>query len=168
MSRPIPNRARQLAAELERRFAQDADLARKLNDAHEHLRRANDRLWWGLHPDGMASDAALVGRLLDALKHDPDARRQLRDLLDVDAGALTTGPAVYTPATLGIESIGRWRPTYDEHQAIRRAIVGAGMYVFEHSTDDVRDRAEVAAALLSMTMVELVESPVRDLIRGAP
>ena len=42
------------------------------------------------------------------------------------------------------------------------------MYVFEHSTDDVRDRAEVAAALLSMTMVELVESPVRDLIRGAP
>ena len=39
-------------------------------------------------------DAALVGRLLDALKHDPDARRQLSDLLDVDAGAPTTGLAV--------------------------------------------------------------------------
>jgi hypothetical protein len=127
----MPNRARQLAAELARRFAQDADLASKLNDAHEHLRRANDRLWWGLDPDGMAThDAALVSRLLDALKHDPDARRQLGDLLDVDASAPPTGPAVYTPATLGIESIGRWRPTYDEHQASRRAIVGAGMYVF--------------------------------------
>ena len=169
MSRPIPNRARQLAAELKRRSGQDADLARKLNDAHEHLRRANDRLWWGLHPDGMATDdAALVGRLLDALKHDPDARRQLGDLLDVDADASTTGPAVYPSAALGIESIGRWRPTYDEHQAIRRAIVGAGMYVSEQATDDVRDSAEVAGALLSTTMVEMVESPVRDLIRGAP
>ena len=111
-------------------------------------------------------DAALVGRLLDALKHDPDARRQLRDLLDVDAGAPTTGPAVRAPATLGVESIGRWRPTYDEHQAIRRAIVEAGMYVFEHSTDDVRDRAAVGGAPLSTTMVELVESRIRDLIRG--
>ena len=169
MIRPIPNRARQLAAELERRFAQDAVSAWRLDDAHERTRRANDRLWWGLHPDGMATDdAALVGRLLDALKHDPDARRQLRDLLDVDAGAPTTRPAVYTLATLGIESIGRWRPTYDERQAIRRAIVEAGMHLFEPSTDDVPDRADVREALLSTTMVESVESPVRDLIRGAP
>jgi hypothetical protein len=164
--RPIPDRARQLAAELERPFAQDADSAWRLDDAHERTRRANDWLWWGLHPDGMATDdAALVCRLLDALKHDPDARRQLRDLLEVDAGAATTRPAVYT---LAIESIGRWRPTYDEHQAIRRAIVEAGMHLFEPSTDDVPDRADVREALLSTTMVESVESPVRDLIRGAP
>jgi hypothetical protein len=55
VSRPTPNRARQLAGELERRFAQDADLASKLNDAHERRRRGNDRLWSGLHPDGMAT-----------------------------------------------------------------------------------------------------------------
>ena len=41
--------------ELELRFARDAELASRLNDAHERLRRANDRLWWGLHPDGMAT-----------------------------------------------------------------------------------------------------------------
>ncbi len=55
MSRPIPNRARQLAAELEQRFAQDAGLARKLNDAHQRLQRANARPWSGLHPDGIAT-----------------------------------------------------------------------------------------------------------------
>ena len=55
MSRPTPGRARQLAAELERRFAQDADLARKLNDAHQSLQRANNRLWCGLHPDAIAA-----------------------------------------------------------------------------------------------------------------
>jgi hypothetical protein len=30
-------------------------LARRLNDAHERLQRANDRLWWRLHPDDMAA-----------------------------------------------------------------------------------------------------------------
>jgi hypothetical protein len=113
-------------------------------------------------------EATVVGRLLDALRHDPDARRQLRDLLDVDAGAPTTSPAVRTPSTLGVESIGRWRPTYDAHQAIRRAIVEAGMCVVEHSTDDVRDRAAVGGALLSTAVVELVESRIRDLIRADP
>ncbi len=37
VSRPVPDRARQLAAELERRFAHDAELAHKLNDAHQRL-----------------------------------------------------------------------------------------------------------------------------------
>jgi hypothetical protein len=50
MSQPVPDRARQLAAELKLRFAHDAELARELNDAHERLQRANDRLWSGLHP----------------------------------------------------------------------------------------------------------------------
>lgn len=30
-------------------------MARKLNDAHQSLQRANDRLWCGLHPDGIAA-----------------------------------------------------------------------------------------------------------------
>jgi hypothetical protein len=55
MSRAIPERARQLAAELELRFARDAELATQLNDAQRRLRDANDRLWSGLHPDGIAA-----------------------------------------------------------------------------------------------------------------
>jgi hypothetical protein len=55
MSRATPERARQLAAELERRFALDAELATELADAQRRLRDANDRLWSGLHPDGIAA-----------------------------------------------------------------------------------------------------------------
>ncbi|MHB1569810.1 MAG: hypothetical protein ACYCXW_06350 [Solirubrobacteraceae bacterium] len=55
MSRAIPAPARQLAAELERRFARDAELATQLNDAQQRLRDASDRLWSGLHPDGIAA-----------------------------------------------------------------------------------------------------------------
>jgi len=51
MRRATPERARQLAAELERRFERDAELA----DAQRRLRDANDRLWSGLHPDGIAA-----------------------------------------------------------------------------------------------------------------
>ena len=55
MSRAIPERARQLAAELERRFTRDAELATQLNDAQRRLQDGNDRLWSGLHPDGIAT-----------------------------------------------------------------------------------------------------------------
>ena len=55
MSRAIPERARQLAAELERRFARNAELATELADAQRRLRHANDRLWSGLHPDSIAA-----------------------------------------------------------------------------------------------------------------
>ena len=55
MSRAIPERARQLAAELERQFARDAELATQLNETQGRLRDANDRLWSGLHPDGIAT-----------------------------------------------------------------------------------------------------------------
>jgi hypothetical protein len=55
MSYETPDRARQLARELELRFAQDTELACRLNDAHDRLKRANDRLWRGMHPDGIAA-----------------------------------------------------------------------------------------------------------------
>jgi PAS domain-containing protein len=38
---------------LERLFAQDTQLARRLNVEHRRLVDANDRLWSGLHPDGL-------------------------------------------------------------------------------------------------------------------
>ena len=50
MSRNIPDRARGLAAG----STDDRTLATELNDAQRWLRRANDRLWSGLRPDGMA------------------------------------------------------------------------------------------------------------------
>jgi hypothetical protein len=55
VSRSVPDRARTLAAALALRFAQDAQLATRLNDAHQRLQRANERLWSGLHPDGIAA-----------------------------------------------------------------------------------------------------------------
>lgn len=55
MSCALPDRARQLAVELERRFVRDAELALQLNDAGRRLRAANDRLWSGVHPDGIAA-----------------------------------------------------------------------------------------------------------------
>lgn len=111
-------------------------------------------------------DTTLVGRPLDPSKHDPIARRQLRDLFDVDAGAPTTGPAAQTPATLGIESIGRWRPTYDQHQAIRHAIVEAGMYVCEAFDRRFAEPRIGWTGAAPTRMVELVESRIRDVIRG--
>jgi hypothetical protein len=55
MSHVVSEAARELAAQLEQRFTQDAELARRLADAQERLERANERLWWGLHADGLAA-----------------------------------------------------------------------------------------------------------------
>jgi hypothetical protein len=55
MSRAVSEVARDLAARLEQRFGQDAELAKRMADAQEQLARANDRLWWGLHPEGLAA-----------------------------------------------------------------------------------------------------------------
>ena len=110
--------------------------------------------------------ATVVGRLLDALTHDPDAGPPLRDLLDVDAGASTTGLAVRAPAMLGVESIGRWRPTYDEHEAIRHAIVEAGMNVCEAFDRRCAERRGSWRGAAPTTMVELVESRIHDVIPG--
>ena len=55
MSRAAPDLARELAAQLDALFAQDSVLVRRLNAAQQRLQSANDRLWWGLHPDGLAA-----------------------------------------------------------------------------------------------------------------
>jgi len=102
---------------------------------------------------------------VDALKHDPNAGRQL-DLFDVDAGAPTTSPGVHTLAPLGVASIGRWRPTYDEHQAIRHAIVEAGTCVCEAFDGRRAEPHNGRRRAASTTMVELVESRIRVLIPG--
>ena len=54
MSPPVSQAARELAAQLQRQFGRDADLAKRLADAHQRLQRANDRVWSGLHPDALA------------------------------------------------------------------------------------------------------------------
>ena len=55
MSGAITEKARVLAAQLERQFDRDAELARWLAHAQDQLMQANDRLWSGLHPDGLAA-----------------------------------------------------------------------------------------------------------------
>lgn len=55
MTKAVPPAARELAAQIGRLFDDDAELARRLNDAQDRLRRANERLWWGIHPDGLAA-----------------------------------------------------------------------------------------------------------------
>ncbi len=55
MSRRVPDLVRKLAAQLGVLFARDHTLARRLNAAQTRLQSANDRLWWGLHPDGLAA-----------------------------------------------------------------------------------------------------------------
>ena len=55
MSRPVPDAARTLAARLDALFGQDAAIATRLVAAQRQLQAANDLLWWGLHPDGLAA-----------------------------------------------------------------------------------------------------------------
>ncbi len=55
MTGVVPVRARKLAGQLDRLFGRDQQLACRLNDAHQRLRAANDRLWSGLSPDGLTA-----------------------------------------------------------------------------------------------------------------
>jgi hypothetical protein len=52
---PVPAVARGLADRLAERFTHDTGLCELLNDAQRRLQEANDRLWSGLHPDGLAA-----------------------------------------------------------------------------------------------------------------
>jgi len=63
-------------------------------------------------------DATLVGQRLDALEHDPNVRRQPRDLFDVYAGAPATASDVHTPGRLGSSrSVACRRPTTSTSQS---------------------------------------------------
>jgi hypothetical protein len=55
MSRAVPDLARKLAGRLDALFTHDATLAHRLNDAQQRLQHANNRLWSGAHPDGLAA-----------------------------------------------------------------------------------------------------------------
>ena len=55
MNPMISEAAREFAAQLARQFGRDAELAKRLADAQRRLERANHRLWWGLHPDGLTA-----------------------------------------------------------------------------------------------------------------
>ena len=67
-TRAVPAHARQLAAQLSALFDRDVEIAKRLNDAHHHLRQAGERLWSGLAPDAFgltdndAGDGAAIGQ----------------------------------------------------------------------------------------------------------
>ena len=52
MTGTLTDRARRLAAELERLFPGDVESAKRLNDAHQRFTAANEELGTGLHPKG--------------------------------------------------------------------------------------------------------------------
>ena len=49
--RAVPAHARELAAQLSALFERDVEIVEQLNDAHDRLADANERLWSGLAPD---------------------------------------------------------------------------------------------------------------------
>jgi hypothetical protein len=49
-----PDASHELAAQLECQFGKDAELTKRLADAQQRLTEANDQLWCGIHPDGLA------------------------------------------------------------------------------------------------------------------
>ncbi len=55
MTEQVPEAARQLAGRLAEAFERDRGLAEQLADAQHRLQAANDRLWSGLHPEGLAA-----------------------------------------------------------------------------------------------------------------
>jgi len=58
----VPALARELAAGLSVLFERDCEIVRRLSDAQRRLRDANERLWSGLSPDVVLSDALRGGR----------------------------------------------------------------------------------------------------------
>ncbi len=55
MSRSVTSAGRLLAVKISQAFDQDQQLAIRLSDAHGRLLAANDRLWSGLRPEGLAA-----------------------------------------------------------------------------------------------------------------
>ena len=75
----VPSTARALARDLAALFAEDQELAHRLNDAQTRLRDATEQLWSGLHPDAHAmlyddTHAVSAGRSQPQSGHRSDAR----------------------------------------------------------------------------------------------
>jgi hypothetical protein len=80
--RPVPGRARALAARLAALFERDVELVGRLNDAQRRLTAANERLWSGLAPDAF-------GRIDDGAA--PAGHSQIAQLIDTARGARAPG-----------------------------------------------------------------------------
>jgi hypothetical protein len=83
--RGVPARARELAGAISVLFTRDAAIVARLNDAQQRLRRTNDRLWSGLHPDalGVLYDGIAAGGSSVIAALDSDGRT------DADTAMLT-------------------------------------------------------------------------------
>ena len=63
--RAVPAHARELAAQLSALFQRDVEIVKQLNNAHDRLADANERLWSGLAPDafGVLYDSAAAAAI---------------------------------------------------------------------------------------------------------
>jgi len=116
----VPARARALAARLAALFEQDQQIVVELNDAHQRLATANDRLWI----DHVADRLSVHGQIHRAFCAYQSASEQRRQLA-VDVGELTQQLADTLTAaghrpehaqTANVHQLaaGAWQPTQQE------------------------------------------------------
>jgi hypothetical protein len=128
MTGTVSPTARQFAAKVSRAFERDQQLTVALNEAQQRLQAANERLWRGLHPDGIA---AVYGHL-------PQFETvQLEASLDSGSEVLSS------PDPLGTIQEVYWE--------IHRAFVG-----YQHAAEDRRQLAADIGELIRQLVDELL------------
>jgi len=127
MTGTVPPGARRIAAQLADAFDRDQQLAVALNEAQQRLQAANEKLWRGLHPDGLA---AVYGELPQF------------EAVQLEA-ALDTGSEVLS----SLDPLGAIQEVYWE---IHRAFVG-----YQHDAEDRRMLAADIGELIARFVAEL-------------
>jgi hypothetical protein len=127
MTGTVTPAARHIAAQLADAFDRDQQFAVALNEAQQRLQTANEKLWKGLHPDGLA---AVYGHLpqFDAV--------QLEASLDYGSEVLSSS-----------DPLGAIQEVYWE---IHRAFSG-----YQHAAEDRRMLAADIGELVSGLVAEL-------------
>lgn len=119
--RVVPARARELAGAISALFTRDAAIVARLNDAQQRLRRTNDQLWSGLHPNALGvlrrHRRERIERDRRARERRP-ARRRYRD-----ARSLPASPLEHPPRLLRLP--GRQRGPTQTRRRGRRALPAA-------------------------------------------
>ena len=127
MTGTVTPAARQIAAKVSRAFDRDRQLAIALNEAQQRLQAANEKLWRGLHPDGLA---AVYGHLPQF------------ETVQLEASLDNSSEVLSSPDPLGAIQEVYWE--------IHRAFNG-----YQHAAEDRRALAANTGELINSLVVEL-------------
>jgi len=127
MTGTVTPAARQIAAKVSRAFDRDRQLAIALNEAQQRLQAANEKLWRGLHPDGLA---AVYGHLPQF------------EMVQLEASLDNGSEVLSSPDPLGAIQEVYWE--------IHRAFNG-----YQHAAEDRRALAANTGELINSLVVEL-------------